>query len=64
MDGIKTLTRDEYEALRRHGYAGTRRSLESDMQAGWAGTHWYMFNAGGRGVTLAPCNVEGKSSVK
>jgi hypothetical protein len=36
----ETITRDQYRAARKHGYAGTARELAHPDQ--WPATHWVM----------------------
>lgn len=60
---IKTLTRTEYNAKARHGYAGPAATLQPETVAGfqrntdWNGKHWAMWNEGGKGTVLGPVNV-------
>ncbi|GAA0992828.1 hypothetical protein GCM10009551_054230 [Nocardiopsis tropica] len=61
---IKTISATEYQQWKGHGYAGTVAQLEPETVAAfsrrpeWKGEHWLMWNAGAKGTTLGPVNVE------
>jgi hypothetical protein len=64
--GFREISRDEYNRLREHEYAGTVASLSgSTVQLwkescpDWIGKYWMMGNGGAQGAWLGPVNVIG-----
>jgi hypothetical protein len=53
----ETISRAEYDRLRRHDYAGPASSLLPSTREGWTGTHWVMRASARGGVELAPVNL-------
>ena len=39
---VQTITRDEYNRKRTHGYAGTKEELLPETQEHWPGSHWIL----------------------
>lgn len=55
------ITREEYDRLKRHDYAGPKSSLMPQTQENWTGTHWVMRARSNGGTELAPVTVERKA---
>lgn len=61
---MKTISKDEYEALRRNGFASVVDDLNSRTvelfrrgNMDWEGYYWAMWHVPGEGTVLGPVNV-------